>query len=128
MPINAREKLTAQQYKAIELLISRHVTKDTYEQIAEKVGVSYRTLFEWRKHNGLFNQELQEQSRALLKSHVTEAYSELTKIITSSKSHDRDKINAIQLLSKLSGELEQSHTVRVEPVSMDELMKKLDDL
>ena len=107
-----RLELTAEQLQAISLLVTKPLTGDTFEAIAEKVGVSVYTLWEWRKKN-IFNAELRKQSRAVMESHISESYSELIKIINNPKTHDRDKLNAIQLLSKLSGELGDSHKVEV---------------
>lgn len=123
-----RLELTAEQLQAISLLVTKPLTGDTFEAIAEKVGVSVYTLWEWRKKN-IFNAELRKQSRAVMESHISESYSELIKIINNPKTHDRDKLNAIQLLSKLSGELGERHTVEVNPSpSMAELMSRLDKI
>lgn len=123
-----RLELTAEQLQAISLLVTKPLTGDTFQEIADKVGVSTYTLWEWRKKN-IFNAELRKQSRAVMESHISESYSELIKIINNPKTHDRDKLNAIQLLSKLSGELGERHTVEVNPSpSMAELMSRLDKI
>ena len=44
-----RLELTAEQLQAISLLVTKPLTGDTFEAIAEKVGVSVYTLWEWRK-------------------------------------------------------------------------------
>lgn len=123
-----RLELTPEQLRAISLLVTKPLTGDTFEAIAGKVGVSVYTLWEWRKKN-IFNAELRKQSRAVMESHISESYSELIKIINNPKTHDRDKLNAIQLLSKLSGELGERHTVEVSTTpSMAELMSRLDKI
>lgn len=123
-----RTELTPEQLQAISLLVTKPLTGDTFEAIADKVGVSVYTLWEWRKKN-IFNAELRKQSRAVMESHISESYSELIKIINNPKTHDRDKLNAIQLLSKLSGELGDSHKVEVSTApSMADLMSRLDKI
>jgi len=121
-----REQLTVEQIQAISLLVTKPLTGDTFEAIAEKLGVSTHTLWSWRKKNS-FNRELRKQSRAIMESHISESYSELIKIINSPKIHTRDKLNAIQLLAKLSGEYEDKHTVEIKGPSMNDLMLKLED-
>lgn len=124
--LNTREELTVEQLQAISLLVTKPLTGDTFEFIAEKLGVSTHTLWSWRKKNS-FNRELRKQSRAIMESHISESYSELIKIINNPNTHDRDKLNAIQLLAKLSGEYEDKHTVELKGPNMTDLMRKLED-
>lgn len=54
------KRLTEKQVAAIAILAQPKRAGLTYEQIAERVGVSRQTLFEWRKDTR-FNDELKKE-------------------------------------------------------------------
>lgn len=54
----SRRRLTEDQLKAIAELAKPK--RDTYEEIAKKVGISHMTLYRWRQED-VFNDELKRQ-------------------------------------------------------------------
>lgn len=54
------KKLTEQQYAAIAILSQPDRGGLTYEEVAEKVGVSRQALFKWRQDDA-FNDEIKRQ-------------------------------------------------------------------
>ena len=64
-----KKELTSQQLKAIELLVD-YDNNMTYGDIASEVGVSERTLWEWRNRNDTFIQKKKELSERGLREKI----------------------------------------------------------
>ena len=63
------KELTSQQLKAIELLVD-YDNNMTYGDIASEVGVSERTLWEWRNRNDAFIEKKKELSERGLREKI----------------------------------------------------------
>lgn len=68
-----RKKLNELQYAAVALLALPQRGGMTYDEIAEKVGVSRQTLYEWRNQDA-FNDELKKQVLRNAVEHLPDMY------------------------------------------------------
>lgn len=68
-----RKKLNELQYAAVALLALPQRGGMTYDEIAEKVGVSRQTLYEWRNQDA-FNEELKKQVLRNAVEHLPDMY------------------------------------------------------
>jgi DNA-binding MurR/RpiR family transcriptional regulator len=82
-------KLTAQQRKAVLLLVENELTDNavekSQEEIAEEVGVSRNTLFRWRTQNDDFRDYKNLISDDFLSEQRTFVYKQLMKLIGGSQ-------------------------------------------
>lgn len=80
-------KLTAQQRKAAYLIVENELkdnkdeTKLEYQQIAEEVGVTYKTIWEWRTKNRNFIDYKNLIADDFLADKRASVYSQLLKLI-----------------------------------------------
>lgn len=129
MSAGTKAVLKPSQYKAISLLLLRDVNGLNYQEIAEKVGVSARTLQRWR-NNEDFTAELIRQAEQIHKAFIAEAYVELRKIILSPDTADNNKVKGIELYLKNQGRLkdvqEQTVTVVEQEKSLAEMLAELE--
>ena len=100
--------LSATQKKACELIVMKDINKMTMEQIAEAVGVNRSTIFRW-KQTKEFNDYLNALADEFQRSFLSEAFSELRKIMLHGKSHE--KLKAIELVLKNQGKLKDNAEV-----------------
>jgi transcriptional regulator with XRE-family HTH domain len=100
-------KLTLPQQKAAFLLVQNDLSdggdKKTFEQIAEEVGVTYKTLWEWRKKNRNFIEYKNEIADDFLSEYRSGVYGQLMKLINSSQ----PSVKAISLYLQRYGLLTQ---------------------
>ncbi|MED4892478.1 MULTISPECIES: phBC6A51 family helix-turn-helix protein [Heyndrickxia] len=68
-----RKKLNELQYAAVALLALPQRGGMTYDEIAERVGVSRQTLYEWRNQDA-FNEELKKQVLRNAVEHLPDMY------------------------------------------------------
>lgn len=120
-----RERLTATQKKAIELLIMKDIERKSNNQIAEELGIDRATLYRW-KNKPEFNDALIERAEEFNRSFLPDTYSTLRTIMTYGQ--DAHKLKAIELMLKNQGRLkevqEQTTTVKAE-VSAEDVLKEL---
>lgn len=106
-------KLTDQQRKAAFMLVENDLktnkddTKLTYEEIAEEVGVSYKTIWEWRKKNRNFIAYKNEISDDFLSDNRAKVYGQLMKLIDS----PNPSVKAIDLFMRRFGLLTEKSVV-----------------
>jgi transcriptional regulator with XRE-family HTH domain len=125
-------KLTLPQQKAAFLLVENDLRdggdKKTQEQIAEEVGVTYKTLWSWRKQNRNFIDYKNELADDFLSEYRSGVYGQLMKLINSSQ----PSVKAISLYLQRYGLLTQK--TQVETIdsngnrSNEDLAKELEDL
>lgn len=122
-----RRKLTERQRRAVKLYSYKPEFSLSNKEIAEIVGVSERTLYNWLA-DIRFNKELSKLSETIMKSFTAvEAYQTLNKIISSPLSKDSDKIRAIKLALTQQRKLsdKQEHTVKVDEVDVESIINKI---
>lgn len=98
-------KLTEQQKKAAYMLVENDLkankdpSKLTYEQIAEEVGVVYKTLWSWRTQNRNFIAYKNEIADDFLSDKRSKVYGQLMKLIEG----EQPSVKAIDLFLRRFG-------------------------
>lgn len=106
-------KLTEQQRKAAYMLVENDLksnkdpSKLTYEQIAEEIGVTYKTIWEWRKKNRNFIAYKNEISDDFLSDKRSRVYGQLLKLIEG----EQPSVKAIDLFMRRFGLLTEKTVV-----------------
>lgn len=113
-----KAKLTPAKQKAAELILEREYAakgeKATFEDIAEEVGVTERTLYEWRK-DAYFIQYLAVISDQKLDNYRGLADAQLIKLIQGTSNNGLASIKALELYYKLAGKLvERRETINTD--------------
>lgn len=111
MASRASLALSPEQRKAAELMATRDINEMTIEQIAEVVNVSERSIYRWKKEQDFITYQ-NELAEDLMQEFITEAYSELRKIVRTSEAGL--KLKALELVLKNRGKLKQEQDVKVE--------------
>jgi hypothetical protein len=127
-------KLTEQQKKAAFMLVendlksNRDPSKLTYEQIAEEIGVSYKTVWSWRTQNRNFIAYKNEISDDFLSDKRSKVYGQLIKLIEG----EQPSVKAIDLFMRRFGLLTEKQIIATEDNSgsrsNDDLAKELEEL
>jgi hypothetical protein len=127
-------KLTEQQKKAAFMLVENDLksNKDpgklTYEQIAEEVGVSYKTIWSWRTQNRNFIAYKNEIADDFLSDKRSKVYGQLIKLIEG----EQPSVKAISLYLQRYGLLTQKTQVETVDTSgsrtNEDLAKELEEL
>ena len=127
-------KLTEQQKKAAFMLVENDLksNKDplklTYEQIAEEVGVSYKTIWSWRTQNRNFIAYKNEIADDFLSDKRSRVYGQLLKLIEG----EQPSVKAIDLFMRRFGLLTEKQITVNEDAggsrSNEDLAKELADL
>jgi hypothetical protein len=127
-------KLTEQQKKAALILVDNDLksnkdpSKLTYEQIAEEIGVSYKTIWSWRTQNRNFIAYKNEISDDFLSDKRSMVYGQLLKLIAG----EQPSVKAIDLFMRRFGLLTEKQVVVNEDASgsrsNDDLAKELEEL
>lgn len=113
------KRLSPEQIKAANLLIENDFApkdeKKTHEEIAEEVGVSRRTLYNWRNDVDVVRY-MDAQSDMALASSRSKAASQLMRLINGdAQQNGLPSIKALELYYKLSGKLvERSEVINGE--------------
>jgi len=95
-------KLTEQQKKAAYMLVENDLksnkdeSKLSYAEIAEDVGVTYKTIWEWKTKNRNFIEYKNEISDDFLSEKRSKVYGQLLKLIES----DQPSVKAIDLFMR----------------------------
>lgn len=101
-------RLTPAKQKAAELILEREYApkgeKITYADIAEEVGITERTLYEWRK-DPYFIQYLAVISDKKLDNYRGLADAQLIRLIKGTSNNGIASIKALELYYKLAGKL-----------------------
>jgi len=105
------KRLTEHQIAAITLLSLPKRGGFTYEEIAEKVGVSRQALYEWRKDDG-FNSELKNEI-------VRNTIDDLPEVMASISGHIIESGNAAMLRTLLQAHGMLTDKVEVASVGSD---------
>lgn len=124
MKKSSKQQLSMKQHKAISLLLLKDVKELNYQQIAEKVGISERTLARWRKRKD-FTDELTKQAEQFHKTFIVETYMELRRLIFSPDVADGHRLKAIELMLKNQGRLTG---VKETTVNIDENSKSFAEM
>jgi hypothetical protein len=127
-------KLTEQQKKAAYMLVENDLksNKDplklTYEQIADEIGVSYKTIWSWRTQNRNFIAYKNEISDDFLSDKRSRVYGQLLKLIEG----EQPSVKAIDLFMRRFGLLTEKQIIATEDASgsrsNDDLAKELEEL
>lgn len=117
-------KLNDKQYAAIAILSRPKRGGLTYEQVADEVGVSRRTLQEWRKSDE-FNEELK---REIIRSTLDR----MPEVMASIPDHIINSGNAAMLRTLLQAHGLLTDKVEVETkgntMSVDDMRKRADEI
>jgi len=109
-----KAKLTPAKQLATELILEREYApkgeKATYEQIADQVGVTDRTLLEWRK-DPYFAQYLSVVSTQKLDNFRGLADAQLINLIKGTSNNGNASIKALELYYKIAGVLVERREV-----------------
>lgn len=103
------DNLSLHQHRAIALILKAEYTGLNNQDIAERLGISIRTLYRWQAKKN-FNDELIKQSQKLMNEFLSTAYSELRKLISGTDVNDSHKIKAIRLYLESQGLLKSDRT------------------
>jgi DNA-binding XRE family transcriptional regulator len=112
-------KLTEQQKKAAYMLVENDLksNKDplklTYEQIADEIGVSYKTIWSWRTQNRNFIAYKNEISDDFLSDKRSRVYGQLLKLIEG----EQPSVKAIDLFMRRFGLLTEKQIITTEDTS-----------
>jgi transcriptional regulator with XRE-family HTH domain len=127
-------KLTEQQKKAAYMLVendlkaNRDPLKLTYEQIADEIGVSYKTIWSWRTQNRNFIAYKNEISDDFLSDKRSRVYGQLLKLIEG----EQPSVKAIDLFMRRFGLLTEKQITVTEDGngsrSNEDLAKELEEL
>lgn len=125
-------RLTPQQIKAAFLLVENDLRdngeKRTQEEIAEEVGVTYKTVWSWRKSNRNFIDYKNEIADDFLAEYRSGVYGQLMRLINGSQ----PSVKAIDLYLKRFGLLTEKQVVVNEDSggsrSNEDLAKELAEL
>lgn len=106
-------KLTEQQKRAAYMLVENDLksnkdeSKLTYEQIAEEIGVSYKTIWSWRTQNRNFIAYKNEISDDFLSDKRSRVYGQLLKLIEG----EQPSVKAIDIFFRRFGLLTEKQVV-----------------
>jgi hypothetical protein len=127
-------KLTEQQKKAAYMLVENDLkpnkdeTKLTYEQIADEIGVTYKTIWSWRTQNRNFIAYKNEISDDFLSDKRSRVYGQLLKLIEG----EQPSVKAIDLFMRRFGLLTEKQVISTEDNSgsrsNDDLASELAEL
>jgi len=132
-----KARLSADQLKAAELLVSNDYAgkaKKSYESLADELGMSVRTLYNWRQEPD-FIRYCAWISETKLDAFRATADAQLIKLIEGSSNNGLASIKALELFYKLNGRLidrrevvQTEESSRTKRISDDELQRGLDEL
>jgi hypothetical protein len=127
-------KLTEQQKRAAYILVendlkpNKDAGKLTYEQIAEDIGVTYKTLWSWKTRNRNFIAYKNEISDDFLSDKRSRVYGQLLKLIEA----EQPSVKAIDLFMRRFGLLTEKTVVENidgnSQRSDDDIKRQLEDL
>jgi hypothetical protein len=127
-------KLTEQQKRAAYMLVendlkpNKDAGKLTYEQIAEDIGVTYKTLWSWKTRNRNFIAYKNEISDDFLSDKRSRVYGQLLKLIEA----EQPSVKAIDLFMRRFGLLTEKTVVENidgnSQRSDDDIKRQLEDL
>jgi len=126
-------KLTEQQKKAAYMLVENDLksnkdeTKLSYQEIAEEVGVTYKTIWEWKTKNRNFIDYKNEISDDFLSEKRSKVYGQLLKLIES----DQPSVKAIDLFMRRFSLLTDKTVIETndnDQRSEDEIKRQLAEL
>ena len=122
----AKRVLTPEQYKAIALMVAKDVNGYSNARIAQEVGVSPATIYNWKKDQG-FTDELIRESEQMQRAFIADTYAQLRGIMVSPNTSDGNKLKAVELFLKNQGRLKdvQEQTVIIEELSLADMLKEL---
>jgi hypothetical protein len=109
-------KLSEQQKKAAYMLVENDLkpnkdeTKLTYEQIADEIGVTYKTIWSWRTQNRNFIAYKNEISDDFLSDKRSRVYGQLLKLIEG----EQPSVKAIDLFMRRFGLLTEKQVISTE--------------
>ena len=132
-----KRRLKPNQLAAAELIVANEFAEKgarrSYEEIAEEVGITARSLYEWRK-----NPDFIHYSAAISDSHLDSyralADAQLIKLISGTSNNGLASIKALELFYKLNGKLVEKRevvthdTASAPRISGEELRKGIDQL
>lgn len=112
----ANKQLTIQQQMGADLWIARGhgANRMTMQQIAEEVGVSRRTLYDWTKLPA-WEEYCSERSKEVMKDNVPEIMNNLIRLATTSSS-----VKAIELALRVAGVYNPSDKVQLDVTNMEQ--------
>lgn len=117
--------LTEQQLRAIDLLVGKEGNL-TQQEIADEIGVSRQTLFNWRKKPE-FRKALVEQAKTITDTGLAHSLTWMEQAMKDPKVKDSVKVQIAGMFMKNHGMLKdmQETTVKSEStISVDEALRK----
>ena len=122
----AKKVLSPEQYKAIALMVAKDVNGYSNARIAEEVGVSPATIYNW-KNDQAFTDELIRASEQMQRAFIADTYAQLRGIMVSPNTSDGNKLKAVELFLKNQGRLKdvQEQNVTVQERTLEDMLKEL---
>lgn len=119
--------LTLKQLDAITYLVAKDVYGLTDVDVAEKVGISPATLYNWKRLPE-FNDELVKQAREMNRATLADVYSFIRKTLNNPAAKEATKVKLAELVMKGQGEFKETVEQNVNVNTgkpLDELFKEL---
>jgi len=124
--LDTRKRLAA--YLLVENELRETGEKRTQEDIAEEVGVSYKSLWEWKTKDSVFIEYKNELAEDFLREKRAYVYGQLMKLIGGSQ----PSVKALDLYLRRFGLLTEKQVIATEDASgsrsNDDLAKELEEL
>jgi predicted DNA-binding protein YlxM (UPF0122 family) len=129
---NKFEDLTEQQKRAAELLLENDLApkdeKRKLEEIAEEIGVTRKTLWEWRRRNTLFI----EYKQHLTTLSLQDAHGELARVLITNLHSSQPSTKMLDLLAKMTPNAlaanRQEVVMETNETSNEEVLKRIEEL
>lgn len=124
-------KLTAQQRSAAYLLVENELLevgeKRTQEQLAEEIGITYKTLWKWRTRNQTFIEYKNAIADDFLADKRDRVYSQLMKLIDA----PQPSVKAIDLYLRRHGLLTEKQVITTDTGegshTNDDILKEIEE-
>lgn len=129
------QQLTPKQREAAAALVENEFKgkgeKLTLIELAESLGISERTLYEWRTANPSFNAYKESICDSVMKSRLEFIDAQLMKLVEGTSNNGTPSIKAIELAYKRNGKLQtvatttEDRLVERKPIDANELQERI---
>jgi AcrR family transcriptional regulator len=102
-----KNTLNASQRLAAELFATNDVHKLTVDEVAERVGVTPRTIYRWKQDRDFIAYQ-NSVAEVAMEDAIAEAYTELKNLLRHGNS-EKTKLEALKLILQNRGKLKDTH-------------------